>query len=91
MRGGGQKLLVILSYVKNVSALECPTLSPPLDGYLVYRNISAAEYMCCVGYVFPDTLERSRTLYCLQNAWDRNLPSECISMYITNHAKFRFT
>ncbi|GLV42555.1 Cubulin 2 [Carabus blaptoides fortunei] len=61
-------------------ALECPTPGAPTDGYLVHRNTTAALYMCCVGYVFPDTLQRTRTLTCLQNAWDTTLPAECINL-----------
>ncbi|XP_046403501.1 uncharacterized protein LOC124169071 [Ischnura elegans] len=47
-------------------ALGCgwPNPDTPKDGYLVTRNATAAYYMCCVGFKFPDTGIRQRELRC---------------------------
>ncbi|KAJ9574704.1 hypothetical protein L9F63_008139 [Diploptera punctata] len=63
-------------------ALGCPPLTPPKDGYEVDRNISDAHYMCCVGFVFPDTMRRERSLHCEnQNTWSMDLP-DCINIIL---------
>ncbi|XP_023706997.1 uncharacterized protein LOC111864168 isoform X1 [Cryptotermes secundus] len=61
-------------------ALGCPPLKTPADGYLVDRNASHAQYMCCVGFVFPDTSRRDRSLYCENGyMWTTDLP-DCINV-----------
>jgi hypothetical protein len=61
------------------AALGCPPLKTPEDGYLVDRNATHAQYMCCVGFVFPDTSRRERYLHCENgNVWTTDLP-DCIS------------
>ncbi|XP_021928027.1 uncharacterized protein LOC110833839 isoform X2 [Zootermopsis nevadensis] len=61
-------------------ALGCPPLKTPEDGYLVDHNASHAEYMCCVGFVFPDTSRRDRRLYCEGgHTWSTVLPN-CINV-----------
>lgn len=56
------------------TAVGCPTPSAPKDGYLVYRNDTAAVFRCCVGFAFPDTRSRSRVIKCLGHRWDIELP-----------------
>ncbi|XP_069687488.1 uncharacterized protein [Periplaneta americana] len=61
-------------------ALGCPPLKTPADGYLVDRNASDAHFMCCVGFVFPDTMRRGRSLHCEnENTWSTSLP-DCINV-----------
>ncbi|XP_068083513.1 uncharacterized protein [Anabrus simplex] len=56
-------------------AIGCVHPSPPHDGYVIYRNETFGEYMCCVGYAFPDTLEKTRVLQCINNnTWNNTLP-----------------
>jgi len=64
------------------AALGCPPLKTPADGYLVDRNATHAQYMCCVGFIFPDTSRRDRSLYCQNgNTWTTDLP-DCISKWL---------
>ncbi|KAF2881661.1 hypothetical protein ILUMI_24518 [Ignelater luminosus] len=56
------------------TAVGCPTPSAPKDGYLVYRNDTAAEYSCCIGYAFPDIKKRRRIIKCLGHKWDVSIP-----------------
>lgn len=62
------------------TAVGCPTPRPPADGYLVFRNDTVAEFMCCVGFVFPDIRKRTRFIRCLGYRWDVPLPiPDCTS------------
>lgn len=55
--------------------LGCPTLIAPEHGYLVFRNVSMAHYMCCARHVFVDSYKRNRFLYCLDgNHWNGTVP-----------------
>ncbi|KAK7792082.1 hypothetical protein R5R35_003554 [Gryllus longicercus] len=65
---------VLLHY----KALDCVHPTPPKDGYIVYRNDTYGEYMCCLDFAFPDTLNRHRVLQCVNNnTWNNTLPN-CI-------------
>nr|CAD7256182.1 unnamed protein product [Timema shepardi] len=60
-------------------AIGCVQLNPPKDGYMVFRNQTDAQFMCCVDYMFPDTLDRLRDLHCHNgNTWNNSLP-DCIT------------
>ncbi len=49
---------------------------PPADGYLQYRNDTAAVYACALGRVFLPELERTRAVRCLEGGrWDRRVGS----------------
>ncbi|XP_044743304.1 uncharacterized protein LOC123305600 [Chrysoperla carnea] len=70
----------VLLYYKGIG---CPTLDPPIDGYLIDRNETIAEYMCNVGYIFHETQSRIFILRCVGgNAWHTELP-DCINTTIT--------
>jgi hypothetical protein len=70
-----------LSITFSSTALGCPPLKTPEDGYLVDHNVSHAQYMCCVGFVFPDTSRRDRSLHCESgHTWSTDLPN-CVSKY----------
>ncbi|XP_046961471.1 uncharacterized protein LOC124531066 [Vanessa cardui] len=59
-------------------SIGCVTLPAPSSGYLVYRNEDVAHYMCNVNFVFEDTLQRARVVWCYDdNRWNDTLPS-CI-------------
>ncbi|XP_063234716.1 uncharacterized protein LOC134537810 isoform X2 [Bacillus rossius redtenbacheri] len=60
-------------------AVGCPSLTPPADGYTVFRNHTDAQFTCCVGHVFPDTRLRDRRLRCVNgNTWSASLP-DCVA------------
>nr|CAD7201403.1 unnamed protein product [Timema douglasi] len=62
-----------------VHTIGCVQLNPPKDGYMVFRNQTDAQFMCCVDYMFPDTLDRLRDLHCHNgNTWNNSLP-DCIT------------
>lgn len=51
------------------------TLAAPSDGYLVYRNEDVAHYMCNVNFVFVDTRQRARLIWCYDdNRWNDTVP-----------------
>ncbi|CAH0557808.1 unnamed protein product [Brassicogethes aeneus] len=56
------------------SALGCPMPELPEDGYLVYRNDTAAVFHCCVGFHFPDTGARRKVISCEGDRWNETLP-----------------
>ena len=56
------------------TAVGCPTPEAPEDGYLVYRNETAAEYSCCVNRVFEDDGRKTKVVQCLGARWDIDLP-----------------
>ncbi|XP_054155897.1 uncharacterized protein LOC128954347 [Oppia nitens] len=61
------------------SLQNCPTLPAPRNGHLITRNGSFAYYSCCLDYVFEDTKQSDRILYCeYGNHWNSSL-SQCIS------------
>ncbi|XP_045783596.1 uncharacterized protein LOC123879710 isoform X1 [Maniola jurtina] len=73
-KGAFPKRGVLLHY----KSVGCVTLSAPSDGYLVYRNENVAHFMCNVNFVFEDTRQRARVIWCYDdNRWNETLPS-CI-------------
>ncbi|XP_059059315.1 uncharacterized protein LOC131852637 [Achroia grisella] len=69
--GAYPKRGVLLHY----KSVGCVTLPEPSEGYLVYRNDDVAHYMCNVNYVFADTRERARLLWCYDdNRWNDTVP-----------------
>ncbi|KPI98556.1 hypothetical protein RR46_03708 [Papilio xuthus] len=70
-QGAFPKRGVLLHY----KSLGCVTLPAPSDGYLVYRNEDVAHYMCNVNFVFADTRQRARMLWCFEdNRWNGTIP-----------------
>lgn len=52
----------------------------PKNGQLVLKADDMLKFECDPSYVFPDTILRSRTLYCTdRNTWDTSLP-DCVGM-----------
>ncbi|KAI5639640.1 hypothetical protein NE865_07887 [Phthorimaea operculella] len=69
--GAFPKRGVLLHY----KSIGCVTLPAPSDGYLVYRNEDVAHYMCNVNYVFVDTRQRARVIWCYDdNRWNDTVP-----------------
>ncbi|CAG2108902.1 unnamed protein product, partial [Medioppia subpectinata] len=57
---------------------NCPTLPAPKNGHLITRNGSFAYYSCCMDYVFEDTKQTDKVLYCQYgNHWNSSL-SKCV-------------
>lgn len=56
------------------TAVGCSTPDPPEDGYLVYRNETAAEYRCCINLAFEDDGQRTKVINCVGAHWDVELP-----------------
>ncbi|GBP74864.1 hypothetical protein EVAR_99689_1 [Eumeta japonica] len=79
--GAFPKRGVLLHYKSNsilYICVGCVTLSPPSDGYRVYRDGELAHYMCNINYVFADSQQRARLLKCYDdNIWNDTL-SPCI-------------
>ncbi|KOB72136.1 Uncharacterized protein OBRU01_09830, partial [Operophtera brumata] len=70
-RGAYPKRGVLLHY----KSIGCITLAAPSNGYLVYRNADVAHYMCIVNFVFVDTRERARLIWCYDdNRWNDTVP-----------------
>ncbi|XP_037297922.1 uncharacterized protein LOC115449629 [Manduca sexta] len=70
-KGAYPKRGVLLHY----KSIGCVTLSAPSDGYIVYRNEEVAHYMCNVNFVFIDTRQRARLLWCYDdNRWNDTVP-----------------
>ncbi|CAG4973002.1 unnamed protein product [Colias eurytheme] len=75
-KGAFPKRGVLLHY----KSINCVTLQAPSNGYIVYRNEDVAHYMCNVNYVFVDTRQRARMLWCYDdNRWNDTVPS-CIAV-----------
>ncbi|XP_049871230.1 uncharacterized protein LOC126370425 isoform X2 [Pectinophora gossypiella] len=69
--GAFPKRGVLLHY----KSIGCVTLPAPSDGYLVYRNEDVAHYMCHVNFVFADTQQRARVIWCYDdNRWNDTVP-----------------
>ncbi|XP_026738321.1 uncharacterized protein LOC113501389, partial [Trichoplusia ni] len=70
-KGAYPKRGVLLHY----KSIGCVTLPAPSNGYLVYRNEDVAHYMCDVNFVFIDTRQRARLLWCYDdNRWNDTVP-----------------
>ncbi|XP_052757832.1 uncharacterized protein LOC113511344 isoform X2 [Galleria mellonella] len=77
--GAYPKRGVLLHY----KSIGCVTLPEPSEGYLVYRNSDVAHYMCNVNYVFSDTRQRARLLWCYDdNRWNDTVPL-CVEAALT--------
>ncbi|XP_056648331.1 uncharacterized protein LOC130452871 isoform X1 [Diorhabda sublineata] len=60
------------------TAIGCPDIEIPQDAYLIYRNINLMVFSCCLGYTFPDTRTRIKTVGCQGALWNTTLPlSHC--------------
>ena len=60
---------------------NCPTIAAPKNGHLISRNGSYAYYSCCLDYVFEDTKQSEKVLYCKYgNHWNTSI-SKCIRKY----------
>ncbi|XP_053602780.1 uncharacterized protein LOC128670809 isoform X2 [Plodia interpunctella] len=71
-KGAYPKRGVLLHY----KSIGCITIPPPSDGYLVYRTEDVAHYMCHVNFVFADTQQRARMLWCFDdNRWNDTVPT----------------
>ncbi|CAB3248202.1 unnamed protein product [Arctia plantaginis] len=82
-KGAYPKRGVLLHY----KSIGCVTLRAPSNGYLVYRNEDVAHYMCNVNFVFNDTRERARLLWC----YDDNRQKESIQEAVSNDSTRRST
>lgn len=70
-KGAYPKRGVLLHY----KSIGCVTLRAPSNGYLVYRNEDVAHYMCNVNFVFIDSRERARLIWCYDdNRWNDTVP-----------------
>ncbi|KAJ8950098.1 hypothetical protein NQ318_017823 [Aromia moschata] len=56
-------------FLLHYTAVGCPTPSVPKDG-----TDELAVFSCCVGYSFPDTGSRTKSLKCLGAYWNISLP-----------------
>lgn len=56
-------------------AVGCPEINIPNDAYLVYRNNSLMIFSCCLGYQFPDTGTRIKSVGCHGAFWNSSLPN----------------
>ncbi|KAJ8726119.1 hypothetical protein PYW07_000817 [Mythimna separata] len=70
-KGAYPKRGVLLHY----KSIGCVTLPAPPSGYLVYRNDEVAHYMCNVNFVFVDTRQKARFIWCYDdNRWNDTVP-----------------
>nr|XP_027201926.1 uncharacterized protein LOC113795889 isoform X2 [Dermatophagoides pteronyssinus] len=58
--------------------IDCPTLRPPSNGYM-YRNQSYAYYNCYFNYVFEDTGQTSKILFCEYETYWNGTVTRCIA------------
>ncbi|KAG1695607.1 hypothetical protein GQR58_006561 [Nymphon striatum] len=62
-------------FLMHYRVIGCTDLRTPKNGYLVHRSDSRATYMCCIDYVFPDSLDNIRELVCENEfKWNQTLP-----------------
>lgn len=81
---------ISLIYIFFIKATGCPTPQLPQDGYMSYRNSTHAEFWCCIRHVYPDTMERVRTLKCkYQLYWDKSL-ADCVGEFRVGFASKNF-
>nr|CAH7747007.1 unnamed protein product [Callosobruchus chinensis] len=52
----------------------CENLEPPPDAYVVSRSEHTVVFGCCLGYVFPDTGTRIKSVECHGTRWNAALP-----------------
>ncbi|XP_046919546.2 uncharacterized protein LOC124499652 isoform X1 [Dermatophagoides farinae] len=58
--------------------IDCPTLKPPSNGYM-YRNQSYAYYNCYFDYVFEDSGQSSKILFCEYETYWNGTVTRCIA------------
>ncbi|KAJ8729660.1 hypothetical protein PYW08_001241 [Mythimna loreyi] len=70
-KGAYPKRGVLLHY----KSIGCVTLPAPPNGYIVYRNEDVAHYMCDVNFVFVDTGQKARFIWCYDDNSRRRVRS----------------
>lgn len=67
------------------TAMGCIVPSAPQNGRLVLQTEDTLKFQCDPSFVFPDTIQGSRTLFCTdRNIWDTSLP-DCVGMFSDYH------
>lgn len=61
-------------FLLHYTTVGCPDPQIPNNGYLISANDTYVEFLCCVGYVFPDTRERKRAVRCYGSNWGEKFP-----------------
>lgn len=71
------------SYTHNThtcTAHGCILPTAPNNGQLISKTDDSVVFLCDPSYVFPDTIQSSRTLFCTdRNTWHDSLPN-CVGM-----------
>lgn len=81
---GTESIEIVLSATQTINprrgvfihfaAIGCPDIEIPQDAYLIYRNNNLMVFSCCLGYTFPDTRTRIKTIGCQGALWNSSLP-----------------
>ncbi|XP_072383645.1 uncharacterized protein [Diabrotica undecimpunctata] len=61
-------------FLLHFAAVGCPEIELPQDSYLMYRNAGLMVFSCCLGYQFPDTGTRIKSVGCQGAFWNSSLP-----------------
>lgn len=65
------------------TAHGCILPTAPNNGRLVAKTDDSVKFLCDPSFIFPDTFQSSRTLYCTdRNTWHDSLPN-CVGMFAT--------
>lgn len=63
------------------TAHGCILPTAPNNGQLISKTDDTVKFLCDPSYIFPDTFQSSRTLYCTdRNTWHDSLPN-CVGMF----------
>lgn len=70
-------------FIFTYTAHGCILPTAPNNGRLVSKTDDSVKFLCDPSFVFPDTGQCSRTLYCTdRNTWHDSLPN-CVGMLAT--------
>lgn len=75
-----------------LTVLGCPEVLAPNGSYVSNGTLTLRTFLCKSGSVFPDSMERKRTLECKNGKWNetinklpgcvgKNLPNKSIMLY----------
>ena len=60
-------------------SVGCATPRDPGFGFMNYRNDSHATFSCSLGHVFTSNLERTKTIFCMEDQWS-DTDNSCVSV-----------
>ena len=73
----------IFPFYYSHTAHGCILPTAPNNGRLVAKTDDSVKFLCDPSFIFPDTFQSSRTLYCTdRNTWHDSLPN-CVGMFAT--------